>query len=128
MALCLAATAAAAQAVDERVTQGTLRSTICKRGWSESVRPPYEWSHAHKQRLMRERGIPASEFGAWTLDHIQPIEDGGSPADPRNLQLQTKAAALAKDLDENRIHWNICNGRSTLAEGQAEMLRLWPPR
>lgn len=128
LALCLVASAAAAQAINERVTQSTIHSTICKRGWSESVRPPYEWSHEQKLRLMRERGIPASEIGAWTLDHVQAIENGGAPANPRNLQLQRKAAAQTKDLDESRIHWNICNGRSTLAEGQAEMLRLWPPR
>ena len=33
-------------AIDPRVTQSNIRSTICRRGYTKSVRPPFEYTNA----------------------------------------------------------------------------------
>ena len=43
-------------AIDPRVTQGNITDTICQRGCTKSVRPPFEYTNAMKHRLMRVYG------------------------------------------------------------------------
>jgi hypothetical protein len=111
------------QALNDQVTQETIATTICRKGWSASVRPPLAWSHAVKLRLAHGRRLRDYE-----LDHWMPIELGGAPADERNLWLQPIEEARRKDWDENWLHRAVCAGGMSLAAAQEEMLRLWPAR
>ncbi len=63
-------------AIDPRVTQGNIASTICRRGYTATVRPPYEYSNAMKHRLMRAYGVTGS-IHDYELDHLIPLELGG---------------------------------------------------
>jgi hypothetical protein len=99
------------------VTEATLHSTICTRGWTATVRPPTSYTSALKLRQMRaygERGAP----GSYQEDHLISLELGGHPTDPRNLWPEPRPHAEEVDKIENELNGKICSGEITLAEGQ----------
>src|SRR5262249_10317692 len=66
------------------VTQAAIASTICRRGWTATVRPPTSYTSALKLRQMAlygETGPPSR----YQEDHLISLELGGDPTDPRNL-------------------------------------------
>jgi hypothetical protein len=100
------------------VTQATIRTTICTRGWTRTIRPPTDYTNALKARQLREyrlRGPPS----AFQEDHLISLELGGNPVDPRNLWPEPYPRAAAVDQIENALNSRVCNGELTLAEAQA---------
>ena len=71
-------------AIDPRVTQSNIRNTICRRGYTSTVRPPFEYTNAVKHRLMRIYGVTGS-IHDYELDHLIPLELGGCPKCETNL-------------------------------------------
>ncbi len=104
------------------VTQATIAETVCVRGWTKTVRPPFYVSNAIKLTKLRERGLTAADRSRFELDHIIPLALGGAPDDPRNLQLQPWPEADAKDDVEACLARAVCAGRITLDEAQ---VRIW---
>jgi hypothetical protein len=101
------------------VTEANIRATICKRGWTRTVRPPVEYTNALKRRQMhayRELG-PAS---AYQEDHLISLELGGDPTDPRNLWPEPYPRAATVDAIENELNAKVCNGTLTLADAQLQ--------
>jgi hypothetical protein len=99
------------------VTQATIGSTICRRGWTRTVRPPVSYTNALKTRGIRQyalRGPPS----AFQEDHLISLELGGNPTDPRNLWPEPYPRASAVDQIENQLNHLVCSGTITLAEGQ----------
>lgn len=91
--------------------------------------PGYAKHHRRVSKHMRERvydrdGVPKGQRRGWTIDHIIPLELGGTNA-LSNLAAQPKAEARAKDADENRLHLEACAGSITLADARAEIQRKW---
>jgi hypothetical protein len=117
--------AAVPGAVDPHVTQATIHSTICQRGYTAKVRPPRKVTDAIKRRLAN--GLPDSPRD-YELDHLIPIGLGGHPRSLNNLWLQTWPEAAMKDRDELRLHREVCAGRMTLERAQREMVTTWGPR
>jgi hypothetical protein len=114
-------------AIDPRVTQGNIRNTICRRGYTASVRPPFKYSNAMKHRLMRIYGITAS-IHDYELDHLIPLELGGCPDCERNLWPQPKnvfPGANDKDEVERYLHDQVCSGEMPLAKAQREIAANW---
>src|ERR1700735_2794706 len=66
------------------VTQATIGSTICVRGWASTVRPPTSYPTARKLKQMPLYGETGSPPG-YQEDHLISLELGGNPTDPRNL-------------------------------------------
>src|SRR2546429_8442896 len=66
------------------VTQETIGSTICVRGWTKTVRPPTSYTNELKLRQLREYGQTRPP-SAYQEDHFVSLELGGDPTDPRNL-------------------------------------------
>lgn len=99
------------------VTQANIRSTICKRGWTSTIRPPVEYTDALKRKQMRQYGEtgPMSDYQE---DHLISLEVGGSPSDPRNLWPEPYPRAAEMDKIENQLNAEICDGRLTLAQAQ----------
>jgi hypothetical protein len=99
------------------VTQATIASTICRRGWTRTVRPPVDFTNALKQRQLRLYGLrgPPSAFQE---DHLISLELGGNPSDPRNLWPEPYPRASAVDQIENDLNHRVCTGSLTLAEAQ----------
>jgi len=111
--------------IDGRVTQATIRSTICARGYTGKVRPPRKVTDAIKRKLAQ--GLPGSPRD-YEPDHLIPIGLGGHPRSLQNLWLQTWPEAATKDRDELLLHRDVCAGRITLKQAQQEMLAEWGPR
>ncbi|MDX6475326.1 MAG: hypothetical protein QOH95_837, partial [Gaiellaceae bacterium] len=99
------------------VTQATIASTICTRGWTRTIRPPVDYTNALKQRQLRQYGLrgPPSAFQE---DHLISLELGGNPVDPRNLWPEPYPRAAAVDQVENDLNRRVCTGSLTLAEAQ----------
>jgi hypothetical protein len=111
-------------AIDPAVTQGTIQQTVCRLGYTRTVRPPQDWSHAVKERLLVEQRLPG-RIQDYELDHLIPLGLGGAPRDPANLWLQPWPEARQKDEEEVDLHAAVCSGRLTLEEAQQRMQGEW---
>ena len=101
------------------VTQATIGSTICTRGWTRTVRPPTSYTSALKQRQMPaygETGPPS----AYQEDHLISLELGGDPIDPRNLWPEPYPRAADVDRIENGLNARVCAGTLSLADAQRQ--------
>ncbi|HEY2544415.1 MAG TPA: hypothetical protein VGH92_15355 [Gaiellaceae bacterium] len=99
------------------VTQATVGSTICVRGWTATIRPPVEYTNDLKLRQMRAYGETGSP-SAYQEDHLISLELGGDPTDPGNLWPEPYPRAADVDRIENELNAAVCNGTLTLAEAQ----------
>ena len=99
------------------VTQATIVSTICRRGWTATIRPPVPYTNGLKQRGLVQYGLrgPPSAFQE---DHLISLELGGNPTDPRNLWPEPYPRATDVDTIENQLNHLVCAGKISLAEGQ----------
>ena len=99
------------------VTQATIRSTICRRGWTSTVRPPVSYTNDLKRRQMREYG-ETGPLSGYQEDHLISLELGGNPTDPRNLWPEPYPRAREVDTIENQLNAEVCDGSLTLAQAQ----------
>lgn len=122
-------------AIDTAVTQADVGSTICRSGYSSSVRPPESMTEAAKYRSMAAYDAPGS-VSRYEYDHLVPLELGGS-SDVRNLWPQPNAGSPsqfdtsdsfginAKDGVENRLHDAVCSGQVALTAAQRAIAADW---
>jgi hypothetical protein len=99
------------------VTQADIRSTICRHGWTETIRPPTSYTDDLKRRQMRQYGETGS-LSDYQEDHLISLELGGSPTDPRNLWPEPYPRASDVDKIENELNGEVCSGQLTLAQAQ----------
>src|SRR4051794_1537573 len=66
------------------VTQASIGATICRHGWTRTVRPPVFYTNGLKRRGLRAYGLTGG-LSNYQEDHLISLELGGSPTDPRNL-------------------------------------------
>ena len=99
------------------VTQATIASTICRRGWTRTIRPPVDYTNALKQRQLRQYALRGPPL-AFQEDDLISLELGGNPVDPRNLWPEPYPRAAAVDQIENDLNHRVCAGSLTLAEAQ----------
>ena len=105
------------------VTQATLATTICQKGWTRTVRPPTEYTNDLKRRQMRAYGETGSPSD-YQEDHLISLELGGHPTDPRNLWPEPYPRAADVDQVENELNDKVCSGELTLAQAQEQESRL----
>jgi hypothetical protein len=103
------------------VTQASIGSTICKRGWTTTIRPPVSYT----DRLKWQQEVAYGETGALIEDHLVPLEAGGSPTSPSNLWPEPSASSHVKDRVEDATQRAICSGRMTLAAAQQQIATDW---
>jgi hypothetical protein len=101
------------------VTQSTIGSTICVRGWTKTVRPPSDYTSALKVQQMVQYGVsgPPSRYQE---DHLISLELGGHPTDPGNLWPEPYPRAAQVDQVENALNAKVCSGELSLAEAQTQ--------
>ncbi len=101
---------------------------ICQPGHAKSLRLPYEAYRTMRDIAFNRAGIPTSKQchkddprpDCVILDHILPLELCIEHCnDQSNLQVQSRAAAAAKDIEENRVTKEFCRGEITLDEAQS---------
>jgi hypothetical protein len=109
-------------ALNVRVRQGTIRRTICKPGWTRTVRPSSRYTNALKLKQMplyEETGPPS----AYEEDHLIPLELGGAPRNPKNLWPEPRAQAKRSDPLETRLKRQVCRRTLTLAAARLAIRR-----
>jgi hypothetical protein len=110
----------------DRVTQSTIASTICKPGWTATVRP----NSSYTQRLKRELVKLESDsvLGHYELDHIISLQLGGHPTAAANLWMQHYSGpcgARVKDALEGKLKRLVCSGQLTLPQAQLIISSDW---
>ncbi|HSO97479.1 MAG TPA: hypothetical protein VLP43_00875 [Solirubrobacteraceae bacterium] len=109
---------------DPRVTPGRLAATICRSGYTRTVRPPESITEPEKLASMRAYGDHGSARG-YEYDHLISLELGGSANDRRNLWPEPGASPNRKDRLENLLHRRVCDGRVGLGAAQRMIATDW---
>jgi len=116
-------------AVDPAVTQATIGATICRSGWTSTVRPAESVTEPEKLASLRAYGEgPASRY---EYDHFVPLELGGAVNDPRNLWPEPNYSSPQgfylnpKDRVETALRRLVCEGRISLAAAQRAIAANW---
>jgi hypothetical protein len=115
-------------AVDPRVTQANLVTTICRSGYTATVRPPLSVTEPIKRERMAAYGLAGQPLAAEELDHLIALEVGGASQDVANLWPESwtgDANAHMKDAVENFLNREVCRGTIPLAEAQREIATDW---
>ena len=99
------------------VTQANIASTICKSGWTKTIRPPTDYTNELKLRQMREYGVGGSPT-QYQEDHLISLELGGHPTDPRNLWPEPYPRASDVDSIENDLNAKVCSRNMSLSDAQ----------
>jgi hypothetical protein len=109
--------------VDAAVTQAAIGSTICRHGWTATIRPPTSYTSELKLRQMPTYGESGPPSG-YQEDHLISLELGGPPTDPRNLWPEPYPRAADVDQIENALNAQVCSGTLTLADAQRKETEL----
>jgi len=116
-------------ATNPRVTQADLASTICKSGYTATIRPPASVTGREKRASEAAYGF-TGKASTTEYDHLISLELGGDPNSPLNLWPEpnkTRAAGVnnPKDHVENTLKKLICNavhGKPYLPLAKAQFL------
>jgi hypothetical protein len=100
----------------------TSRADVCAAGWASKHRRSL--TAAQKTAVLKAYGYPVSQKVAeW--DHLLPLELGGGNGTGNIWPELSTDAAHEKDLLENKLRWQVCNGGLDLAKAQAEIRQYW---
>ena len=111
--------------IDPIVTQSDIRATICKGGWTDPhLRPPESQTETFKYGVAYPAfATPRADESE--LDHLVPLELGGSN-DATNLWPEVgKPSGNPKDKVENALNAAVCDGRVSLAAAQDAIASDW---
>jgi hypothetical protein len=112
-------------ALNPNVTQADIHSTICKRGWTATIRPPASYTEPLKRRQIAQYGYSDRRLGSYEEDHLVALSLGGSPTDVRNLWPEPGASPNPKDGVESALNHAVCAGRVPLAAAQRAIATDW---
>jgi hypothetical protein len=111
-------------AVLANVKQADIKNTVCKPGWTATVRPSSTYTSNLKRKQMKQYGYTDS-LAQHEEDHLIPLELAGSPTDPRNLWPEPEASPNPKDKVENELKRRVCAGQITLFQAQRKIAKDW---
>jgi hypothetical protein len=114
-------------AIDPAVTEDTIQTTICQSGYTKTVRPPVTYTDKIKRQEMIAYGF-TDGIKNYELDHLVPLELGGSPADEANLWPEPASPTPGfheKDAVENYLHTQVCSGKLPLLAAQSAIAHNW---
>jgi hypothetical protein len=117
--------------VNPAVTQATIGSTICRSGWTATVRPSHGITAPEKLASMAAYGLRSDQRGAYEYDHLVALELGGAVNDPRNLWPERDYSTRSgyylnpKDHLENKLKRSVCAGELSLAQAQRMIASDW---
>ena len=131
-------------AIDARVKQSNIQSTICKAGYTDKVRPSTRYTNKIKKQTMASYGFTDSA-DYYELDHLISLELGGCPDCVTNLwperwgdskhpikrtekrlnDATMLPGARQKDVVEHHLRKQVCNGSMTLRKAQELIASDW---
>lgn len=112
---------------DPAVTQRSIGRTICKPGWTRTVRPSESVTGPIKRQLIRAYGYYAGrKISGYELDHLVSLELGGAPNDARNFWPEVDYAGGSphtyyrnpKDKLERVLNRRVCARQMSLSEAR----------
>jgi hypothetical protein len=113
---------------DHHCTPGVVATTdvkaVCTPGYTERVR---DVSQPTKNRVYDEYGIRRHSPGQYEIDHLIPLELGGSNS-TKNLFAEATAPKPGfhqKDALEDRLHALVCSGRLGIGKAQTAIASNW---
>jgi hypothetical protein len=114
-------------ATDPAVTQENLKATICRAGYTATVRPSASVTNPAKTASLKAYGLPYTPTTEY--DHVIPLELGGATA-TSNLWPEPNYDGAAgttnpKDDVENVLNRAVCSGKVTLAAAQQAIASDW---
>ena len=104
--------------VNRKVRQATIRKTICRSGWTKTIRPPVAYTSALKIRQMVLYGETDSPAD-YEEDHLIPLELGGAPRNPKNLWPEPHSQSSRSDPLETKLKREVCKRMITLEDARA---------
>jgi len=114
-------------AVDPAVTQANLGKTICRTGYSKSVRPPREQTDRYKHTALL--AYDQDYARSIELDHLVPLSLGGSNSTsnlwPEPNEKGASTPRNPKDDLEETLHAAVCSGTVPLAAAQRAIATDW---
>lgn len=114
-------------AIDPAVTQANIGTTICSRGYTDTVRPPMEATAPLKRQSLAQYGQTGSLVAEY--DHLVALELGGSNAVSNLWSEPNRAGATdflnPKDAVERDLNKAVCSHRVTLAAAQQAIATNW---
>lgn len=113
-------------ATNPGVTPATVTQTICRKGWTSTVRPPASYTDKLEREQIQQYGLNVSPKQT-EEDHLIPLELGGSPTDPKNLWPEYDNGHIPnpKDNVENVAKVVTCAQPNRLPELQQKMAADW---
>jgi hypothetical protein len=117
-------------ATNPNVSQANVKKTICKSGWTKTIRPPSSYTTTLKRQQIVEYGYRNKRLGSYEEDHLISLQLGGDPQDPQNLWPQAyagKCGARVKDVIETTLKRLVCAAKPplTLVEAQQMISQDW---
>jgi hypothetical protein len=109
-------------AIDPAVTQANIAHTICRSGYTATIRPPASDTGRWKIRTYVFYGLDTGSRGEY--DHLVPLELGGANA-TSNLWIEPGSIPNSKDTVENRLHEKVCAGEISLRAAQRAIATDW---
>ena len=100
------------------VTQATLSKTVCRAGWTTTIRPPMSYTNALKRKQLARFHYADRNPAHYQEDHLISLELGGAPRSTKNLWPEPWPQAHEADRRENAWHRKLCNGTLTLQQAQ----------
>ena len=117
------------------MTQGNIQETICKSGWTDTIRPPTSFTNNLKAQQLQATRYQDKVPSHYEEDHFIALEIGGNPNDPKNLWAEMWGSpahplshtgpfppeivgAKSKDWVETHLKGEVCAGRMTLKDAQ----------
>lgn len=119
-------------AINLNVKQDNISSTICKSGWTKTIRPSSTYTDELKYKQLSTTyssfvKIYGADLGLYEEDHLISLQLGGNPTDPKNLFPQPYAGSNArkKDVLETKLKRLVCDGSITLKFAQNAIAKNW---
>lgn len=119
-------------AINKNVSQSNIATTVCKSGWTATIRPTVTYTNKLKDTQLKTSyasyvKIWGPKASAYEEDHLISLQLGGDPSDPKNLWPEPYAGngARKKDVTETALKRLVCAGTLKLVDAQKAILD-WP--
>ncbi len=106
------------------MTQANIDETICRTGYTRTIRPPESVTQREKRSSMAAYGDTGPKH-RYEYDHLIALSLGGAANDPRNLWPEPGASPNPKDELERRLRSEVCDGRLGLRAAQEAIAHNW---
>ena len=115
-------------ATNPNVTQANIKTTICRSGWTKTIRPTVPYTDDLKAKQVSAFADADKNLSDYEEDHLISLELGGDPMNEKNLWPQpynVECGARIKDVLEKHLNKMVCAGELQLTEAQQLIRTNW---